>query len=185
PLEGDTAWTRIDRNETTIFFRSSMPDPGQIQTPFPATPVTSKDFHEFVIKAVDNEGAFSPPTHVDFDSSTVAPVTVIISPSPNRQGPRSTAPSVRIEWRGIDPDREGPGVAGPPRLYKYKLVSQAVIQQALGLGSVVPSQEKIQEFFTRDGHPPDFAGWDSVSADTEFKQFEGVTPGQVWHFAVV
>jgi hypothetical protein len=185
PLEGDTAWTRIDRNETTIFFRSSVPSPGQIEPPFPASQVISKDFHGFVIKAVDNEGAFSAPASVDFDSRTVAPVTVITSPSPNRMGPRSTAPSVRIEWRGTDPDREGEGVAGPPRLYKYKLVSQTVIQQTLGLGSVVPNQEKIQEFFMRDGHPPDFAGWDSVSADTAFKQFEGVTPGQVWYFAVV
>src|SRR5262249_48713049 len=57
------------------------------------------------------------------------------------------------------------------------------IQQALGLLGFPPSQRDIQKFFSRDA--PFFADWDSVSVDTSFKQYEGVTPGQVWFFAVV
>src|SRR5262249_59150385 len=87
------------------------------------------------------------------------------------------------EWRGTDPDREGEGVAGPPRLYKFKLVSQSTIQEARGLGGAPPNPQNIQDFFSQDA--PNFSDWDSVSADTTFKQYEGVTPGQVWFFAVV
>lgn len=183
PLEGDTTWTRIDRNETTIFFKSSVPNKSQITPPFPATPVTSQDYHVFAIKAVDNEGAFSPPVSVAFSSRTVAPVTTITSPAPGKGVTRPTPPSVRIDWRGTDPDREGEGVAGPPRLYKFKLVSQSTIQQALSLGGTPPSQSDIQKFFSQSA--PNFADWDSVSADTTFKQYEGVTAGQVWFFAIV
>jgi len=186
PMQGDTVWTRIDRNETTIFFKSSNPSPGStnvVSGSFPSTQVTSKDYHEFTIKAVDNEGAFSQPTSVSFSSTTVAPVTQITSPSPGSGNTATTAPSVRVEWRGSDPDREGQGVAGPPRMYKFKLVSQSTIQQVQGIGGINPTQQDIQNFFSKDA--PNFADWDSVSADTTFKQYEGVTPGQVWYFAVV
>src|SRR5262249_46482160 len=159
------------------------PNQGQTTPPFPATPVTSKDYHEFTIKAVDNEGAFSEPVSVSFSSRTVAPVTQITSPTTGALVTRTTPPSVRIEWRGTDPDREGEGVAGPPRLYKFKLVSQSTIQQARGLGGAPPSPQNIQDFFSTDA--PNFSDWDSVSADTTFKQYEGVTPGQIWYFAVV
>jgi hypothetical protein len=187
PMMGDTTWTRINQYGTIIFFKSSTPNPAQTQPgpngQFPATPVTSQDYHEFVIKAVDNEGAFSAPASVSFSSRTVAPLTQITSPSNGSLVTRTTPPSVRIEWRGTDPDREGVGVAGPPRLYKIKLVSQATIQQALGLGGSPPNAQNIQDFFSRDA--PNFASWDSLSADTTFKQYEGVTPGQIWFFAVV
>src|SRR5262249_51498089 len=133
-------------------------------------------------EAVDNEGALSAPASVSFSSRTVAPVTTITSPSPGKLVTRPTPPSVRIEWRGSDPDREGPGVAGPPRLYKFKPVSQTTIVQAMGI-KAAPSQTELQVFFARDA--PDFADWDSVSADTTSKQYEGVTPGQVWYFCVV
>src|SRR5262249_7053719 len=102
------------------------------------------------------------------------------------QGRGTRPPSVRVEWRGIDPDREGEGVSGPPRLYKFKLVSQAEIQQAEGIGGSQPSQTNIQHFFTVNGDPTHgFANWDSVSAQTTFKQYEGVTPGQDSSVAVV
>ncbi len=188
PLSGDTTWTRIDRNETTIFFKSSTPRTGDTDLSngvFPSSAVSSRDYHEFVIKAVDNEGAESPPATVAFTSRTVAPVTQILSPPNGRGVTRTTAPSVRIEWRGVDADREGEGQAGPPRLYKYKLVTRTQIQQALGLGSSDPSAADIQRFFTLDGPAPNFANWDSISADTTFKQYEALTPGQIWFFAVV
>ena len=188
PLSGDTTWTRIDRNETTIFFKSSTPRVGDTDLSnglFPPFAVSSRDYHEFVIKAVDNEGGESPPTTVSFTSRTVAPVTQILSPVNGRGVTRSTAPSVRIEWRGVDADREGEGQAGPPRMYKFKLVTQTQIQQAEKLGSSSPSAADIQHFFTTDGGPPSFANWDSVSSDTTFKQYEALTPGQIWFFAVV
>jgi hypothetical protein len=183
PLEGDTVWTRIDQNSTIIFFKSSQPNKAAVTPPFPSTPVTSKDYHDFTIKAVDNEGAFSAPVSIDFSSTTVAPFTTIIAPQPSSQAIRTTPPSVFIQWRGTDPDREGVGVAGPPRLYKFKLVSQATIQQVLGLGGAAPSPSDIQRFFSADA--PNFSSWDSLSADTTSKQYEGVTPGQVWFFAIV
>jgi hypothetical protein len=187
PLQGDTTWTRIDQNETTIFFKSGHPDPSLINPlsngNFPASPVISSNYHEFVIKAVDNEGAFSAPGSIAFNSRTVAPVTTITTPSPGKLVTRSTPPSVHLEWRGVDPDREGVGVAGPPRLYKFKLVSQSAIQQTTTNPGAPPSPQDIQDFFTQSA--PNFSDWDSTSADTTFHNYEGVTPGQVWYFAVV
>src|SRR5262249_1365758 len=92
PLDGDTTWTRIDQNETTIFFKSSTPNQSQVNpigNTFPATQVTSQDYHEFMIMAVDNDGVHSDAASITFNSRTVAPVTTITSPTPSNQGTRT------------------------------------------------------------------------------------------------
>jgi len=179
PAEGDTLWKSITRSDTTLFFRSTDPDSASIQVPFPATSVTSRDYHVFVIKARDNQGAVSRPEFVAFTSETVAPATTITSPPPNRLITAITAPAVIIRWNGQDAD----GVLTQrPIKYRYKLVSQTLIQQALGLGSAAPSPKDLQKFFSQEA--PTFASWDSVPADSTFKQYEGLTPGQIWFFAV-
>ena len=63
------------------------------------------------------------------------------------------------------------------------LRDKSLIQQEMSLGGTAPSPSNLQAFFSRDA--PDFADWDSLSADTTFKQYEGVTPGQIWYFAIV
>jgi hypothetical protein len=177
PALGDTSWVRIERNEITLFFESRTP-----QNPLPNRGlIASSDFHVFVIKAVDNEGMTSPPIFRAFTSYTVAPQTQIDSPSPSRLQEAITAPTVLIEWSGQDPD----GVlTQKPILFKFKLTSQATIQQALGLGGVPPSSSDLQDFFSEDSEN-NFATWDSVPPDSAFAQLEGLTPGQTWYFAVV
>ena len=180
PAEGDTAWTRCEESEKTLFFRSSTPDSGTTTVPFLPQPVTSRDYHVFVVKAVDDRGALSPPAHVAFTSYTVAPMTTITDPIPSRFQIIHTAPSVLIRWSGQDPD--GVGTQDPVK-YRFKIVLQATIQEALGLGAYPPSPADLQRYFS-DGLPAAFATWDSVPAETTWKQYESLTPEQVWFFAV-
>lgn len=179
PADGDTAWVSYDRSDLTLFFRSSEPDSASIGVPFPATTVTSRDYHVFVLKALDNEGAASRPEFVAFTSETVAPSTNITDPPPSRLVSAITAPSVRIQWQGQDLDGV---ITQRPVKYRYKLASQSVVQQALGIGSRTPSQAELQAFFSQEA--PLFASWDSLPADTTYKEYEGLTPGQFWFFAV-
>jgi hypothetical protein len=179
PAEGDTAWKSIERSDTTLFFRSTDPDSASIRVPFPPTGVTSRDYHVFVIKSRDNQGALSRPEFVAFTSETVAPSTSISDPPPSRLTVAITAPAVIIRWTGQDQDGV---ITQRPIKYKYKLVSQSLVQQALGLGSTSPSQGDLQRFFSQEA--PGFASWDSVPAESTFKQYEGLTPGQIWFFAV-
>lgn len=181
PAEGDTAWVTSERNEATIFFRSHEPDSASIvigSTGFPPTTVTSRDYHVFVIKAVDNEGAVSPYAYDAFTSETVAPQTQILDPPTSRLTIAPTAPSVTISWTGRDED----GVLSQkPIKYKYKLASENVILVALGVSTL--GQADLQKFFSQEA--PNFASWDSLPPDSTFKRFEGLTPGQIWYFAVV
>jgi hypothetical protein len=179
PAEGDTAWQSIARSDTTLFFRSTDPDSASISVPFPPTGVTSRDYHVFVIKSRDDQGALSRPEFVAFTSETVAPSTSISDPPPSRLTIAITTPAVIIRWTGQDQD----GVLTQrPIKYKYKLASQSLVQNVLGLGTTSPSPGDLQRFFSQEA--PGFASWDSVPAESTFKQYEGLTPGQIWFFAV-
>ena len=65
-----------------------------------------------------------------FTSETVAPATSISDPPPSRLAVAITAPAVIIRWTGRDDDGV---ITQRPIKYRYKLVSQSLIQQALGL----------------------------------------------------
>jgi hypothetical protein len=180
PMMGDTTWISHNRYEITLFFRSSGPDSSAIKPSpsFPPVDVRSYDYHTFVLKAVDNEGATSPPETITFTSQTIAPVTNILEPSPTSQSTASTTPSVTIRWVGQDQD--GLTTQRPVK-YKFRLASEGTIKAALGL-TVAPNQVALQRFFGADA--PEFAAWDSVPADSASKSYEGLTPGQIWFFAV-
>jgi hypothetical protein len=176
PVQGDTAWVRTEATEVTLFFESSTPPealPG-------GGPVLSTDFHVFVIKAVDNGGLPSAPVHRAFTSYTVAPQTQITSPLPSRFGAAWVPTTFQVKWEGIDED----GVSSKlPTHYKHRALTLFHIQSALGLGSEVPTELDLQEYFSEDA--PVFAGWDSVPASSPFAQFEALTPDLRYYFAVV
>jgi len=175
PAMGDTVWTSTNSSEVTVFFPSTSP-PNTL--PPADSSVVSRDYHTFVIKAIDNQGAQSAPVPRSFTSRTTAPSTLIEVPQPTRQQPISTTPSITISWLGTDPD----GVlTQKPVKYKFKLVSATDINP--GNPNGITSQ-MIQSFFGKDADNF-FADWDSVSGDTTSKFYEGLTPLTVYYFAIV
>ncbi len=179
PAEGDTAWVSTAASEISILFPSPDPlklPPGAL--PPPGQSVRSAEYHTFVVRAVDNEGARSAPVSRSFTSFTVAPSTTIVTPRPNNQQPVSTTPSITISWTGTDPD----GVLSQrPVKYKFKLVPASDIDPANPNG-VTPG--RLQEYFGADA-VNFFASWDSVAGDTLSKFYEGLTPQTVYYFAIV
>jgi hypothetical protein len=140
----------------------------------------STDFHVFVIKAIDNGGLPSAPVHRAFTSYTVAPLTQITSPLPSRFTPAVVPISFQVDWEGIDED----GVTSSlPTHYKHRLASVLEIQDALGLGSAMPTLADLHGFFSMGA--PAFADWDSVPGNSPLANVEGLTPGQHYYFAVV
>ncbi len=176
PIPGqDTVWVETDASEVTLFWTSSAP-PDTL--PDSDRSVISLDYHTFVLKAVDNQGATSPPVSRSFTSRTVAPSTVITRPRPTRQQPVSTTPSVTIDWLGTDPDGE---IAQTPVRYAFKLVRAIDINpnQPEGITTL-----EIQEYFGAYADEQ-FASWESVSGDTTSKFYEGLAPQTRYYFAVV
>src|SRR5439155_1361438 len=71
----DTLWTTTTENTLTKFFPCPLPDRRNA--------FRSSDFHVFVIKAVDNRAALSPPVARAFWSYTLAPTVRCSAPSAN------------------------------------------------------------------------------------------------------
>ena len=166
----DTAWVVTRNNEERLQFRSSRPDP--LNPNF-----NSRDFHIFVIKAVDDRGEPGPWVARAFFSFTQAPTVQLTGPRPSSILTQILTPALRVTWRGDDPD----GVfTQKPVKYKYKLLTPASEfppDSALGPGG--PNR-------LRDRYAPKFVGWDSTSADTTTAKFTNLTPGNdVYVFVVV
>jgi hypothetical protein len=174
PLVGDTSWVSLADHELTLRFRSSTPGGSG------PTGIAGTDYHVFAVEAVDNAGLASAVASVAFTSYTVAPTARLLYPSPSRLITASTPTSVLLQWTGIDPDGTGDK---RPLKYKFTLVEQGVIQAYLGLGSIIPSPSDLQSYLSLGA--PSFASWDSVGADTTSKQFNALTPGTTYYFAII
>jgi len=159
PGATDSTWVRTTKNEQVVFFRASRPDPLR-----PGEQPTASDPHVFVIRAVDNHGALSPPVFRAFYAFTIAPTIEILNPHPNRLLPAVVPPSVRIEWTGSDPDGQ---FTQKPVRYKFRLYKLPEVSGFLGNLDSLRLREAANHF----------AGWDSTSADTQFAQFTNLTPG--------
>jgi hypothetical protein len=174
PVPGnDTVWVNTTSSELALFFPSTQP-----RRPLapPGTIVPSSDYHTFVIRAIDNEGARSAPVSRSFTSFTIAPETVILIPSPTSQLAVSTTPSLTISWAGRDFD----GTQRPVK-YKFKLAPASDISP--NNPENIPAG-RIQEYFEADAFNF-FASWDSVSGDTTSKFYEGLTTQARYYFAVI
>jgi hypothetical protein len=175
PAAGDTAWVSTFEHAISLTLPATIP-------PDPLAPpgqrIIARDAHTFVIRAIDNNGAGSPGVARTFTASTVAPETVIDSPTPNKEQAVSTLPQVLIRWSGTDVD----GVTRKtPVLYKYRLVAATEIRSNLEL---MLNNGDVQEFFGRD-REGGFAGWDSTDSDAPFHIASGLTAGRGYVFAVI
>lgn len=176
PVPGqDTAWVRTARSEVTIFWRS--PDP-TMPLPNLGSPILSRGYHTFAIRAIDNNGARSALATRSFTSRTIAPSTQIERPRPTRQQPASTTPSVTISWRGDDPDGEA---RQTPVRYAWKVVPAYEIQPDNPEGI---TDARVQDYFGQFADDR-FADWGSLSGDTTSVVLDGLTPQTRYYFAVV
>ncbi len=167
----DTVWTKTRANEERLLFQAgTVVNPANAADP----PRLARDFHVFAIKAIDNRGQPGPVAARAFFSFTVAPTIQIESPVPSPLLSPVVAPSVRIRWSGTDDD----GVfTTRPVGYKYILLNPSS-EFPLALALLNPNG-------LRDHYAPDFAGWDSTSAETTEVQFTNLTPDQEYLFVVV
>lgn len=169
PAVGDTVWNRTTRNEETVFFRASDPDPVN-----GSNPRTASDFHTFIIKAFDDDGMQSVPRRRDFYAYTIAPTVQILNPTPSALLTAQVTPSVRIEWTGVDVDGQ---FSQKPVKYKYRMIDLSDPANVVFL-TLPDSLRKYES-------ARNWAGWDSTSADTQFVQFTNLTPGKNYLFCLI
>ncbi len=166
----DTLWVSTEKNEEQLFFRATKAyfDPKRGWR--------SNDVHTFVIRALDDAGAYSAPKWRSFFSYTIAPVVSITNPLPSKLLPRATTPAVRISWTGRDED----GVfSQKPVKYKYRLFKRG--DPEYDLERAISSPDSVRTFYAARN----FAGWDSVSGDTTFVQYTNLIPGEPHLFVVI
>lgn len=165
----ETTWHVSRSHQERITFESG----GTIAIGGNGIPV-ARDFHVFVIKAVDNRGAVGPPASRAFFSYTQAPDVYLISPLPNSLLTPLLVPSVRFTWTGVDED--GVFNRGPVK-YKYRLFTQS---DEFPLNLAVADPDSLRAFYA-----PNFPGWDSVGGDTTSVRFTNLVPGQRYLFVVI
>jgi hypothetical protein len=163
----DTLWTTTTNNTLTHSFPCPLPDrPDSTR---------SSDFHVFVIKAVDNQGASSEPVARAFWSFTMAPTVEVRVPRANPLVRYYLPPSVLFQWEGSDID----GVfTQKPVKYKFKMLTD---QTEVTLATARSKPDSVRRYYA----PREWAGWDSLPGDTTQKQFTGLTPEQEYVFCVV
>ncbi|HYM80252.1 MAG TPA: hypothetical protein VEY91_02445, partial [Candidatus Limnocylindria bacterium] len=179
----DSTWVRTERNEEFLFFPATNPD--RISTSLS----TASDPHIFAIRAVDNLGAMSAVVSRGFYSYTIAPIVTIVDPPAG--GLAIVSPSVRIVWRGEDPD----GVfTQKPLKYKYRLFASG----ARPADFPYPVDEPDFLVFAtlnpdslRKGYAPEsrvdglsFPGWDSTNAESTEAQYANLVPESNYLFVV-
>jgi hypothetical protein len=170
----ETTWVNTDKSERLVNFSATKPDTIR------ANERGSADFHTFVVKAIDNGGAGGPlqsaPLVRAFFTYTIAPTVQIISPPPTDRARAYVPPSVRITWVGSDED----GILNNkrPNKYKYILLTQ---NTAVPFQIALTNPDSVRRYYA----PRNWAGWDSTGADTTFKQYSDLVPGQDYMFCVV
>jgi hypothetical protein len=173
--EGATIqWTSTTRNEEVIKFTSINPESLFIDKTLP----TSRGFHVFAIRAVDNRGAVSEPVSRAFYSFGVAPEVRIISPTPSRLVAPTVTPAVRISWEGKDYIDATGDTYEKPLKYKYRLFKR--YDPGVNWDGWRADRDSLRRQFA-----PEFAGWDSTGPDTTSVQYLNLTPNNEYLFAVV
>ncbi len=171
----DTYWVQTTATTQTIFFLANVP-----AEPLPAVgPFTFLSPHTLVLKSVDNDGLESAPLARHLAASNLAPDAWINSPQPDSTR-AVTSLDQRITWQGLDADGY---FTDKPVKYKFRLFLR-------NSPFPLPTLDLVQFLRTYPDSlarlfAPEFAGWDSLSADSAFVQFSHLTPQQEYVFCVV
>lgn len=162
----ETTWITTTRNRETFVFRAdSLSGPGAAR---------ARGFHTLVVYALDDRGAASPRVHVSFTRATVAPTVAFVSPLPNALLQPEVAPSVRVGFRGRDPDGFPDA---KPTYYRWRLFTES---DEIPLVSILIDGDTL-----RRRYAPEFVGWDSLGAEVQSLEIHNLTPGQSYILAVV
>jgi hypothetical protein len=167
----DTTWVATTNNEQTFNFSASVPGNPNVPQPL------SRDFHVFVIRAVDNRGLYSEPVARAFYSFGVAPVVRIDTPSPSSLISPSVTPAVRISWTGFDFIDPNGYVFEKPLYYKYKIFKSDSDPRWT---SWLSRPDSMRALFA-----PRFVGWDSTGPESAFVQYTNLIPNSEYLFVVV
>ncbi len=162
----ETAWVATTRNRETFVFRSDSTGA--------AGAVRARGFHTVAVEAIDDRGAHSAVVHASFTSTTVAPVVQFVSPQPSTLLQREVAASVRLGFRGTDPDGIGDQ---RPAYYKWRLFSES---SDIPLGTLLADGDTLRRRFA-----PSFSGWDSLGGAATSIELHNLTPSQSYVLVVV
>jgi hypothetical protein len=173
PQHSDTTWVKTTLNESRLVFTAANPVPGKDSLK------TARQFHTFVIVAVDNQGLWSARVNRSFFSYTTAPTVRIQAPRPSELLQPLLTPSVRITWSGSDVD--GVFSAKPVR-YRYLLMG-AGTEYPGGLAAAVRDPDGVRRYYAPDF--PEERGWTETSADSTTAQFTNLNPNAEYIFVVV
>ena len=109
--DADTAWIRTDSYNGRFTFTALGYDTTTIDEFLDwKNPQIALGYHLFVIKAVDDMGAHSPPDYLAFNAATIAPRSEITDPPPfgawneYQGGPQPVGLRVTFRWDGDDSD---------------------------------------------------------------------------------
>ena len=167
----DTVW--VATTMTTLSFTFTASQPESIKSAQPL----SRDFHVFVIRAVDNRGMRSAPAARAFYSFGVAPVVRIDNPSPSPLISPVVTPAVRISWTGLDFIDPNGYITEKPLYYKYKIFKSDADPRW--------SRWLSQPDSMRTTFGPAFAGWDSTGPESAYVQYTNLVPNSEYLFVVV
>ncbi len=165
----ETSWVSLTGNRQTFLFRSDDSESLGTRT-------NPGGFHVFVMKAVDDRGAMSPPVSRAFLSYTVAPTVTFIQPKTLHPLLRPLLPpTTTITWTGDDPDGQ---VSRKPVKFKYKLFPEDGLD--FTFLELLLRPDSLRRYYA-----PTFPGWDSVSGDTVSVTLMHMIPDKRYVFVAV
>ena len=163
----DATWVRTTATQRVLTF------------PRPDQATLKRDAHVFVVRAVDDRGEMSEPKYFAVVGDNLPPVVQITRPVPTRFFTPRIPPTFRFEWTGTDPD--GQTTTAPVR-YVFRL-----------FGQKNPDRPDITDFISyaltypdslRAFYAPGFQGWNSVDGGVTSFEYQDLTLGSNYLFAV-
>ena len=145
----ETTWIATRETQVTVRFRAATPDtigPG----------ATASDFHTFVLRAVDNDGGFSPLIIRAFYAYTVAPDLQVTNPAPSQFFRANLEAPFRLSWTGDDPDG-----AGSRRPVGYRVRILMISSSGEGLTYLLDPDS-----LRREAIQTNWAGWIPVPGES-------------------
>lgn len=165
----DTVWQTTRSNQVRLLLSAGE----NLTYTLPELP-RARDYHVFVVQAVDNRNAYGPSESRAFFAYTQAPDVYVSDPLPSSFSIPTLTPSVRIRWHGQDDD----GVLHTaPIKYKYTLLTAS---SEFSVGRALRDPDSLRMYYA-----PNFSSWDSVSGDTTLVQYNNLSPDQEYLFVVV
>jgi hypothetical protein len=166
----DEHWASTREQERLISFPLSAARSAVVEGVAP----TERTPQVITVRAVDDRGAMSEARSLGLFADNIPPTVHITFPAPGRFANPVLPPTIRFEWDGLDPDGQ---FTTRPVKYKYLLMNESSVPP---IDNVIADPDSLRRYYA-----PEFAGWDSTSAETTQVQFTGLAVGHRYLFVVV